>query len=439
MFGPLGAGKLSAPPFKEAPARDRRSHGVAVALAIVLIATLVRLFFLQALGTELAFITFYPAVMIAALYAGLRGGVAATLASAVIADYFLMMPVGSLILVRSIDAVAMSLFIGSGILVSWVADQLLLSQSRLRWAETQRADQLERQVVERTATLAAEIAERRQADANLLQATAILRGIGQNSPDPIYAKDVDGRFLYANPAVLAVIGKSAKAVLGHTDVDWHADPQQAAAVMANDQRVMRGGVPEVVEESFDAAGQGLRTFRSAKSPLVLDDGSLGGILCVSFDITQAKTAEAELQLAKAEAERASLAKSKFLAAASHDLRQPVQSLTLLLSMIKRQVADKPGLAPGGKVVLLHPFHRGLPVVAALLHDALRLNSAGRRQTQDAAEQNGRKRDPEKSSDHSLPSSTGAPATSPDSSPAQANRRAHCFSCPGSTEPNMNIL
>jgi two-component system, sensor histidine kinase and response regulator len=349
MFGPLGAGKLSAPPFKEAPARDRRSHGVAVALAIVLIATLVRLFFLQALGTELAFITFYPAVMIAALYGGLRGGVAATLASAVIADYFLMMPVGSLILVRSIDAVAMSLFIGSGILVSWVADQLLLSQSRLRWAETQRADQLEREVVERTATLAAEIAERRQADANLLQATAILRGIGQNSPDPIYAKDVDGRFLYANPAVLAVIGKSAKAVLGHTDVDWHADPQQAAAVMANDQRVMRGGVPEVVEESFDAAGQGLRTFRSAKSPLVLDDGSLGGILCVSFDITQAKTAEAELQLAKAEAERASLAKSKFLAAASHDLRQPVQSLTLLLSMIKRQVADKPKAAEGVKL------------------------------------------------------------------------------------------
>jgi PAS domain S-box-containing protein len=240
----------------------------------------------------------------------------------------------------------MSIFIGSGILVSWIADQLLLTQSRLRRAETQRADQLERQVVERTATLAAEIAERRQADANLLQATAILRGIGQNSPDPIYAKDVDGRFLYANPAVIAVIGKSAKAVLGHTDADWHSDPQQAAAVMANDQRVMRGGVPEVVEESFDAAGQGQRTFRSAKAPLVLDDGSLGGILCVSFDITQAKTAEAELQLAKAEAERASLAKSKFLAAASHDLRQPVQSLTLLLAMIKRQVADKPKAAEG---------------------------------------------------------------------------------------------
>jgi len=42
----------------------------------------------------------------------------------------------------------------------------------------------------------------------------------------------------------------------------------------------------------------------------------------------------ELARAKADADRASLAKSKFLAAASHDLRQPVQSLVLFLSVLK---------------------------------------------------------------------------------------------------------
>ena len=40
--------------------------------------------------------------------------------------------------------------------------------------------------------------------------------------------------------------------------------------------------------------------------------------------------------AKAEAERASLARSKFLAAASHDLRQPVQALVMLLALLGRQ-------------------------------------------------------------------------------------------------------
>jgi signal transduction histidine kinase/CheY-like chemotaxis protein len=48
--------------------------------------------------------------------------------------------------------------------------------------------------------------------------------------------------------------------------------------------------------------------------------------------------------AKAEAERANLAKSKFLAAASHDLRQPVQSLVLLLASVEQHARERPALA-----------------------------------------------------------------------------------------------
>ena len=136
--------------------------------------------------------------------------------------------------------------------------------------------------------------------ATLLRTTALLDAIGKNSPDAIYAKDPVGRFLYANPAVLAIIGKSADVVLGHTDSDFHSDPEQAAAVMANDRRIMRGGTPEVIEETWTVANKGSRTYRSAKAPFYFDDGSLIGIVCVSSDITDLKAAEAKLRQASAE-------------------------------------------------------------------------------------------------------------------------------------------
>ena len=59
-------------------------------------------------------------------------------------------------------------------------------------------------------------------------------------------------------------------------------------------------------------------------------------LVVGFvqDITGRKQGEADLLAAKAEAELANNAKSRFLAAASHDLRQPLAALTLYVGVLK---------------------------------------------------------------------------------------------------------
>ena len=51
-------------------------------------------------------------------------------------------------------------------------------------------------------------------------------------------------------------------------------------------------------------------------------------------------ATAELRARKEEAERANLAKSRFLAAASHDLRQPLHALGLFLSELDQQALDE---------------------------------------------------------------------------------------------------
>ena len=58
------------------------------------------------------------------------------------------------------------------------------------------------------------------------------------------------------------------------------------------------------------------------------------------DATQRAQAERELREAREYAERADLAKSRFLATASHDLRQPLQTLALLNGALRRVVGDR---------------------------------------------------------------------------------------------------
>ena len=59
-----------------------------------------------------------------------------------------------------------------------------------------------------------------------------------------------------------------------------------------------------------------------------------------IDITERKQAEMRAQQAQAEAERANAAKSRFLATANHDIRQPIQAAVLFLSLLERRDLDQ---------------------------------------------------------------------------------------------------
>ena len=74
----------------------------------------------------------------------------------------------------------------------------------------------------------------------------------------------------------------------------------------------------------------------------IPEGPLGGrnILLAIDDVTERKHATEALEAARQEAEQANLGKSRFLAAASHDLRQPLQTISLLHDILAKKVEDE---------------------------------------------------------------------------------------------------
>lgn len=74
------------------------------------------------------------------------------------------------------------------------------------------------------------------------------------------------------------------------------------------------------------------------SPIRQPDGRISHYVAIQEDITVRKQAEIALREAMASTQAAVEAKSRFLAAASHDLRQPLAALSLYVNVLKNKVA-----------------------------------------------------------------------------------------------------
>ncbi|MBR0643874.1 response regulator [Roseomonas hellenica] len=102
-------------------------------------------------------------------------------------------------------------------------------------------------------------------------------------------------------------------------------------------------------------------------PYRTHDDRVEGVVITFTDITERKRAAKALEAAKQQAEQANIAKSRFLAAASHDLRQPLQTLVLLQGLLAKAVT---GEAAQKLVALLDPT---LSAMSGMLNTLLDIN------------------------------------------------------------------
>jgi PAS domain S-box-containing protein len=98
------------------------------------------------------------------------------------------------------------------------------------------------------------------------------------------------------------------------------------------------GEPYDIEHRLIVGGE-IKWVRERAELEFESDGTVRGGFGTTQDVTQRKRTENALRAAKEEAERANVAKTRFLAAVSHDLRQPLQTLSLLNGVLVRKTDD----------------------------------------------------------------------------------------------------
>jgi two-component system sensor histidine kinase/response regulator len=316
-----------------------------------------------------------------------------------------------LVSMRTLDWLPSNVLTNYGMLIGSAFEMLLFSFALADRIHVMRRDKEQAQAdalrLERSAKEALQISEKQleqrvgQRTAELAEATEhskrlanLLRLMCDNEPDMIWAKDLQGRYLFANKAICnqLLIAADTNEPIGKTDMffaqrqrtlrpqnrDWHTFGELC---QDSDAITLERGQPSVYEEYGNIKGNMLY-LEVWKAPFVNEFGQVIGTVGCGRDITKRKQIEDELDrhhhhlealveertaalaIAKEAAESANRAKSAFLANMSHELRTPMNAIMGMISLARRRMND-----PGG-LDQLDKAQEGARHLLAVLNDVL---------------------------------------------------------------------
>ncbi|MEP7207762.1 MAG: PAS domain-containing protein [Casimicrobiaceae bacterium] len=208
-------------------------------------------------------------------------------------------------------------------LIAGERDVLRLEQPLLRadgtvtWAEihlgaVRRADG----TVARVDAIVQDITARRQAEEARSGSLAVLQAIAVGNRNLVFAKDLQGRYVFANVALVGALEQSEDDILGARDEDLF--PAECAVVMrATDRLVLETRAAQTTEQTLHFARE-TRVYLVTASPFVDAMGEVAGIVGIGTDITERKRDEGALRSAFAAAEER-------VAQGSTEARQAVES------------------------------------------------------------------------------------------------------------------
>ena len=169
----------------------------------------------------------------------------------------------------------------------------------------------------------------------------LLTSLFENIPDHIYFKDKKSRFVAVSKALARWLGaESSEDMIGKTDFDYFTE-EHAEPAFRDEQEVMEKGQPieGKIEKETYSDGK-IAWVSTTKIPWHDESGNVIGTFGISRDITELKNKELELIEARETAQRASQAKTTFLAIMSHEIRTPLNAIIGMCEILEETVLSK---------------------------------------------------------------------------------------------------
>ena len=157
------------------------------------------------------------------------------------------------------------------------------------------------------------------------------RAVTENAADAIFVTDTQGRFVEVNEAACNALGYTRDELLEKSIPDIQVGmPRSEMFAFMNNLKSGHASTTEGHHRRRDGSTLAVEIRAS-----MIDWGGEPHALAIARDVTTRKQAENALSEAKDAAEKANIAKSRFLASASHDLCQPLQALNLFVAVLKK--------------------------------------------------------------------------------------------------------
>ena len=121
----------------------------------------------------------------------------------------------------------------------------------------------------------------------------ILQAVIEATPDAIFVKDLDGRYVLVNQAAARFLGRRTEDIIGKHDLELYPE-ETARQFIADDQQVLAAGTA-LYFEGVAKSETGTQAYLVTKGVYRDQQGRIQGLFGISHDITELRHANATLE------------------------------------------------------------------------------------------------------------------------------------------------